>query len=180
MDVDWSSVGSTVGHGAGFLAVALLCLAGILLSAFSFSGTWLVLGAAMLAAWLGGPEFPGPITLVVFALVCAAIEVAEWLAGMWGVQRRGGSKPAGFAALAGGIAGMVLGSMIVPVIGTLLGMMAGSFGLAYFVERRRLLKHEHALHIATGAVLARIGMLLLKVATTLAMTAALYIGMAVA
>lgn len=180
MSFDAASMSATAGSLAGYLAVALLCAAGVIVSALTFSGTWLVLLATLLAAWLSGPEFPGWITVAVFALLCAAIEVVEVLAGLWGVQKRGGSKLAGFAALAGGLLGMFVGSFIpVPVLGTLAGMFAGSFGLAYYVERRRL-SHDQAAHIATGAVLARIAVLLLKVTATLGMIAALYIGMAIA
>lgn len=180
MALDWSSIGATTGHLAGYLVVALFCLGGVVVSALTFSGTWLVLAATLLAAWLSGPQFPGWITVVSFLLLCIVIEAAEFLAGLWGVQKRGGSTLAGFAALLGGILGMLLGSLIPPpVVGTLLGMFGGSFGLAYYVERRRL-SHERAAHIATGAVLARVAVLLLKVTATLGMIATLYIGMAVA
>ena len=45
-------------------------------------------------------------------------------------------------------------------------MMIGSFSLVYWTEKRRLLKSDHAAHIATGAVLAGMSMLLLKVVAT--------------
>ena len=181
MHLDWTQIGATAGHAAGFFAVALLCLAGIILSALTFSGTWLVLGATILAAWLRGPKFPGIATIVIFILLCIAIDAAEWLASAWGVQKRGGSKLAGLAAMLGGFIGLLLGNLIpIFIIGPLLGMFAGSFGLAYLVERNRLKKHDPALHIATGAVLARIAILLVKVTATLGMIAALFIGMAIA
>ncbi len=181
MSVDWTQIATTAGHSAGFLAVVLLCLAGLVLSALTFSGTWLVLGATILAGWLRGPKFPGIVTIVIFVLLCITIDVAEWLAGAWGVQKRGGSKLAGLAAMLGGFAGLFLGNLIpIPIIGPLIGMLAGSFGLAYLVERNRLKKHDPALRIATGAVLARIAILLVKVTATLGMIAALFIGMAIA
>jgi len=95
------------------------------------------------------------------------------MAGHWGVRRRGGSRLAGFAAMGGGLLGLVLGSMILPVIGTFLGMLAGSFGLAYVVERHRLQASAPAAHIATGAVLACVAMLMLKVAVALVLVAVL-------
>jgi len=67
------------------------------------------------------------------------------------------------------LGGMVLGTFIPPpLLGSLLGMLAGSFLLAYLVERRRLEKGDAA-HIALGAVVSRILILLLKVVTTLVM-----------
>lgn len=147
--------------GASFVALLLSCL--------SISGTWLV---ALLAAgtvfWR--PTAAGWWTVAVFLAVSVLVEGAEFLAGAWGVQRRGGSRLAGFAALAGGLAGLALGALIpIPVIGPLIGMLAGSFALAYAVERRRLQQHDQAAHIASGAVLARLLIILLKVGATLAM-----------
>lgn len=139
-----------------------------------------MLAATILAAWLRGPAFPGVVTIAIFALLCVSIEIVEWLAGAWGVQKRGGSKLAGLAAMLGGFAGLFLGGFIpVPILGPVIGMFAGSFGLAYLVERNRLKHHDPALHIATGAVLARIAMLLVKITATFAMTLALFIGMAI-
>ena len=78
--------------------------------------------------------------------------------------------------MAGGLMGMLLGSAVFPPIGSLLGMMAGSFGLAYLVERNRLQASAPAVHIATGAVLACVAMLMLKVAVALGMMAVLAVG----
>ncbi|VGO23072.1 DUF456 domain-containing protein [Pontiella sulfatireligans] len=176
MEVDWHSVGSVGIYSlAGFL-----CLIAFVLSCLSLSGTWVVLGATGLVAWSRWPAFPGIGTLVVFLLLCIAVEVIEGLAGAWGVQKRGGSKAAGWAALGGGFLGMMLGGFIpVPVIGSLLGMIAGSFGCAFLVEHAKMKKAGHAAHVATGAVLARLGVIFLKVGVTLAMTFALAIGIAV-
>lgn len=180
MHIDWAQLAGSTGSAAGIVVIVLLCAGGLLLSALSLSGTWLVLAATALAAWTSGPEFPGVATIALFAVLCLAVEAAEWLAGAWGVQRRGGSKLAGFMALLGGLAGMLLGSLLVPVLGALPGALAGSFALAYIVERRRLQRHEHALHIATGAVLAHIAVVLVKVTATIGMITALFVGMAVA
>ncbi len=172
-EIEWQSVAS---FGIYSLA-GLLCLAGFVLSCLSLSGTWLVLGATGLVAWARWPEFPGIGTLVVFLLLCIGVEAAEALAAAWGVQRRGGSKATGWAALGGGFLGMVLGSFIpVPVIGNLLGMLAGSFGCAFLVEHARIKRADHAAHVATGAVLARLGIIFLKVGITLAMILTLAIG----
>ncbi len=176
MEIDWQSAGM---FGIYSLA-GILCLTGFILSCLSLSGTWLVLGATGLAAWARWPDFPGIGTLVVFLILCIGVEVAEAFAGTWGVQKRGGSKAAGWAALGGGFAGMVLGGLIpVPIIGNLLGMVAGSFGCAFLVEHAKLKKTEHAAHVATGAVLARLAVIFLKVGITLAMIFSLAIGIAV-
>jgi uncharacterized protein YqgC (DUF456 family) len=181
MHLDWSQLAAFLGHGVGYLTVLLLCLCGLVLSALTFSGTWLVFAATVLAAWLRAPHFPGLATILIFLVLCVSIEIAEWLAGAWGVQRRGGSMLAGLAALVGGLIGLLLGTLIpVFILGPLLGMFAGSFGLAYLVERSRLKRHDAALHIATGAILARAAMLMVKVTATLGMIVILLLGMLLA
>ncbi len=176
MEVDWQSVSAM---GVYSLA-SLLCLIGFILSCLSLSGTWVVLGATGLVAWSRWPEFPGIGTLIAFLILCVSVEIVEGLASAWGVQKRGGSKAAGWAALGGGFLGMILGSAIpVPIIGNLLGMLTGSFGCAFLVEHAKMKKTSHAAHVATGAVLARLGVIFLKVGITIAMTLTLGIGIAV-
>ena len=176
MEMDWQSVGS---FGIYSLA-GLLCLIGFILSCLSLSGTWVVLAATGLVSWVRWPDFPGIATLLVFFLLCIGVEVVEAIAGAWGVSKRGGSKAAGWAALGGGFLGMVLGGFLpIPILGNLIGMIAGSFGCAFLVEHTKMKKTAHAAHVATGAVLARLGVIFLKVGITIAMTFALGIGIAV-
>jgi uncharacterized protein len=172
MTAAWHAIREGLAASGIFLAwalCALLCLGGLLLSALSISGTWLVGTAALIAAALAGPDqFPGWMALLGMFAVCVAVDFIEWFAASWGVRRRGGSAAAGWMALLGSVGGMVLGSLWIPIplVGGLIGMMAGSFALVYWTEKRRLQKTEPAAHIATGAVLAGMSMLLLKVVAT--------------
>lgn len=150
------------------LLAAFLCLSGLMISTLAFSGTWLVLAAALITRLAVGVPTIG--TLAVFALICVSVELLELLAGFIGVQKRGGSKLAGLAALVGGLVGAVIGSGIFPILGTFAGMLIGSFGAAYLVEWNRLKHHEQAAHIAWGAVWARLAVLFLKTALTLGMS----------
>ena len=172
--MDWPATGAFF----VYVLAGLTCLGGLAMSSLSLSGTWAVLLATGMVAWVRWPGFPGMSTLIVFLLLCIGIEVLEAFAGTWGVQKRGGSKAAGWAALGGGFLGMILGSFIpLPILGTLIGMLAGSFGLAFLVEHARMKKAAHAAHVAVGAVLARIAVIFIKVGITLAMIVALVVGM---
>lgn len=164
------------GIGLAWGGVILLALAGLVLSCLGISGGYLIALAAAAAAPLRGPAFPGWITPVVFVLCSAAVDAVEWMASHWGIRRRGGSRLAGLAAMGGGLAGLMVGSMIFPVVGSLIGMMAGSFGLAYAVERRRLRASAPAAHIATGAVLACVGVVMLKTTLALVLVVVLFGG----
>lgn len=168
-------------HVLKYAAVAvsgLLCLAGIALSVLSISGTWVVLGvAALLGVALGRP-FPGVGTFVVFLLLCIAVEVVEALAAAWGVRARGGSRLAGTMAVVGGFIGLGMGAFVpVPIIAPLLGMLLGSFLGAFLLESSRQRRHDHAAHVAWGTVLARVAVILVKVAVTVGMVAYLAIGL---
>ena len=151
-----------------FILAALLCCIGLILSSLAFSGTWMVLLAALITKLSSGVPTLG--TLIVFALLCIATEALEALAGFWGVQKRGGSKRAGWAALLGGLLGAVIGSAVFPILGTVIGMLLGSFALAYAAEALLEKKHAEAAHIARGAVWARLGIMLLKTVLTAAMS----------
>jgi hypothetical protein len=163
------------------ILTVLLCLIGLLLSMLTFSGTWLVLLAALIiklnVACPPDCVAIGWGTLVVFALICIAVELIELLAGFLGVQKRGGSKLAGFAALIGGLVGAGIGTGIFPILGTFSGLLVGSFGAAFLVEWLRLKHHEQAAHIAWGTVWARLAVLFLKTTLTLGMSLWLLVGL---
>lgn len=174
--MSWEAVGAWAGSAALFTGVGILCLAGLLLSALSLSGTWCVVGAAAIAAAARSSPFPSWGLVVTFAAVAAAIEGAEFLSSYLGVTRRGGSKTGAFVAMLGGIAGAILGAFVPPpVIGSLVCMMAGAFAGAYWTERRRA--KEKAAHIAWGTVLARLAILALKFGATAVMAAVLIGGL---
>ena len=166
--------------GFGLAIAALLCIAGVILSCLSLSGTWLVAAATALTVLVTDSPFPNLWTVIVFVVLSAFVEIAEIVAVAWGVKRRGGSKLAGVMAVVGGMLGLVLGTIIpVPILGSLIGMLAGSFGLVFVVERHRLKRTGEAAGIAWGAVLGRVFMIALKVCVTMGMTVYLFVGMAV-
>lgn len=171
---------SGLGAILGYTVVVVLCLVGVVLSCLSISGTWLVVAAAALAAFLSGAEFPGLWSVVIFAVVSLLVEVAEAVSGAWGVKKRGGSALAGLGALLGGFAGLFVGAAVIPIpiVGSLIGMVAVSFIVVYAIERYRLKHAQKAASIAWGTVIGRVLMILLKVCATLGMIAALALGSA--
>jgi uncharacterized protein YqgC (DUF456 family) len=158
-------------HGVAIL----LCFSGIFISLLSITGGWLVTATAALLTWYRPDSQPGWTFVIILLVACVLVEVADAVAGSLGISRRGGSAKAGWAALFGGLIGMVLGGFIpVPVLGSLIGMCAGSFAFAFWVERSRLQHDARAAHIAWGAVWARLGVMVIKTVTALGMTVALW------
>lgn len=169
-----------IGVGLGAAAVVFLCIIGMLLSCISISGTWSVLAATIIAAAISGEHFPGVKTVVAFGVICVIVELAEFFSGYWGITKRGGSKEAGAAAVVGGLFGLVVGGFIpIGPLGNALGLLAGSFGLAFLVERERLKRSDRAVEIAMGAVFARIWVILLKITVTLGMIMFLVAGLVI-
>ncbi|MDK2858489.1 MAG: uncharacterized protein PWQ29_1336 [Verrucomicrobiota bacterium] len=154
---------------------AFLCLSGLLLSTLAFSGTWLVLAAALVTKFSTG--FPSLGTLIVFTLLCIAAEIFEALAAFLGVQKRGGSHLAGLAALVGGLIGAGIGTGILPIFGTFAGMLIGSFAAAFLTEWLRLQHYGQAAHIAWGTVWAKLAVLFIKTALTFGMSIWLLAGL---
>jgi len=142
----------------GDLPAALLlvaaCLGGLLLIPFGLPGLWvMVLGVAGYG-WL--TDFR-TVTLGLMALVLVLAVVGEvveaWL-GFRFARRYGGSRRAGWGALAGGLVGAVIGvpvPLVGPVIGGFLGAFAGAALFEYTLARRT----GAAAWAGWGAVLGR-------------------------
>lgn len=158
-----------------FIVALLFCLAGTAVSALGFSGTWIVLAAALITHFTDG--FPGIGTLIIFGLLCLAAEGVEALAGFLGVRRRGGSRLAGALAVIGGLIGAAIGSAVFPVLETVAGLIIGSFLTAFLAEWKRLKHHGQAAHIAWGTIWARLLILFIKTALAVGMSIRLLIGL---
>ncbi|NQU40643.1 MAG: DUF456 domain-containing protein [Lentisphaerae bacterium] len=165
-----------MGFAAAVALIILLCLLGVFMSCIALSGTWVIALAAVVAAMLPGETMPGWGLVLLFLLISTVVEGIEFAAGYWGVRRRNGSRLAAFVALVGGLVGMLAGTLIpIPIVGPLLGMLLVSFVLVYAVEHHRLQESSKAAHIAIGAVVSRVLVILLKVGTTVGMSAWLLI-----
>lgn len=129
------------------LAIGLLLAAvavGWVLTLVAMPGNWLMVGAAALYAWLG-PQ-TGVIQLhwqTVIAMVVLAVlsEIAEFLAGMVGARRAGGSQRAALYSLIGSLVGAIGGAtagLPIPVVGSavgaVLGGAVGAFAGAVYAE----------------------------------------------
>lgn len=169
-------IAANIGAILLYILIAVLCLSGLILSCLSISGTWLVSLAAILTFFLKGDSFAGWICIGIFLAASAIIEGLEFVASSMGVSKKGGSKLASFMAFVGGIMGAILGTFIpIPILGPVIGMFLGSFLLVYAVEYHRLKKHSIAADIATGTILARAAIIILKVVATMGMTLYLWI-----
>lgn len=111
--------------------VILQCLAGLLLCAGLLAnffpvlpGLW-VAWSGLLLSHLYAPEGPvGLSTVIVFAVLCALAQSFDFVAGIWGVKKFGGTWRGMLGAMVGLFVGPVLLAWI-PGIGLIIGMVLG-------------------------------------------------------
>lgn len=128
-------------------AIVLLLLAvgvGWLLTLLAMPGNWLMVGAAALYAWLGPQSGVTQISWkTVAAMTALAVlgEIAEFLAGVVGARRAGGSSRAAVYSLIGSLIGAIGGATAgipIPVLGSAIGAVVGgalgAFGGAALAE----------------------------------------------
>lgn len=161
--------------------LGLLALAGWVLALLGISGTWLILVAsvALDLASDGGWDFIA--TSIIFLVLCAAAEGAEFLAGVLGAKAFGGSRHAQIGAFIGSIVGGMAGSAIFPVVGTILGVILGGFAGALVGEldhQRREREGKGAkdgvkagVRAGVGAAIARVVVIAMKVSLATLMLA---------
>jgi uncharacterized protein len=107
--------------------VNLLCWVGIL---FGLPGTWLMVLFPVLLKWWQPDQFMVSWTVLGVAVGLAMLgEVLEFVLGVAGSRRTGGSTRGAVLALVGSIVGGIMGiALPVPLVGPLLGACLGAFG----------------------------------------------------
>ena len=158
--------------------LVIACLLGVVLAVLQLPGTWVILGAGVLYSWHADWTRITPTALGVLAGLAVAGELIEFVASAWLVRRAGASGRTSWYALGGGLVGMFVFSLPLPLIGTVAGGVIGCFVGAVVGEMT--MRNDVAgatrigLFAAAGRVLGTAGKLL--VATAMA---GLVIGLAV-
>ena len=140
--------------GATLLAVLglALLLAGLAMVPLGLPGNWLMLLVVAVGTLLGRVA---PLTLAVLGAVVLAAELAEFLLVRAASARYGGSPADFWGAVAGGLAGVALGAPV-PVAGSLVAGVAGTFAGAAAVALWRTRRPGEAARVGWGALLGRI------------------------
>ena len=171
------------------MSITLLCqiflpvigLAGPLLILLGLPGTWLLLALAGLAEWITEPRLFGTPVLVIAVALAVAGEVWEALSSSVRARRAGAGRRGSIGALAGGIGGALLGTMLIPipVVGTLIGGGLGAFALSSGLERSGGQSADSAFRIgraaATGHMIALAGKLIAGLVVYVMLVTALYV-----
>jgi uncharacterized protein YqgC (DUF456 family) len=149
--MEWSQVAIA----SVFAGVGLACLLAI---PIGLPGSWILLAVAALLE-LAHPTF-GWRAIAAAAGLAVVGEAIEAAAGVLGAKWGGATRRGMIGAFAGGIAGAVLGSPLIPIplVGTLIGALLGTFAGALYAEwtaeRRR--SRDANVRAAWSALLGRL------------------------
>jgi len=98
----------------------------VVLVLLQLPGSWLMLLATALAAWLGDWQTIGMWTIGALSALAIGGEGLELLAGTAGAAKAGGSKRAAILAVVGAMVGAILGIFGPPIIGSVIGACVGA------------------------------------------------------
>jgi len=155
----------------GLLALGLAAAVGLLLAAMQLPGTWLILVAAIVYDWCYDWTKLGPVVLGVMAGLAVLGEVIELAASAVFAGRAGGSSRASWGAVIGGLAGMFVFTLPVPVLGTIAGGIIGCFVGAIIGEMTVRRDLDRGARVGFGAALGHVAGLVAKLAIAFVLAA---------
>ena len=153
-----------------YVALLLLCVAGLALNILGLPGLWLIVVSAIGYGWLTGFEHIGWWSLGALVGLALLAELIEFVAGSAGAKAAGGSKRGMLGAIVGGLVGGILGTPIFPIVGTIVGAIAGSFAGAAIIEYGIGRTGDHSMRVGIGAAKGRFWGIVSKSAVGLVMT----------
>jgi uncharacterized protein YqgC (DUF456 family) len=119
-----------------YLLLLVTDLCGIVLTAFTLPGLWLMVAGAAIYAWLTGGHFISWQTLIALLLLALIAEIVEIILGGAGAKKAGASGWGITGGFVGGIVGGICLSAVIPIpiLGTVIGICLGCFIGAFAVE----------------------------------------------
>lgn len=153
-----------MGETALALLGAAVMLGGLATVPLGLPGNWIMLAVVAAGTLLGRVS---PATLAVLGAVVLAAELAEFLLVRAASARYGGSPSDFWGAVAGGLAGVVVGAPV-PVAGSLVAGIVGTFAGAAAVALWRTRRPGEAARVGWGALLGRVFSAALKTAAGIA------------
>lgn len=152
---------------------AFVAVLGPLLTIFDLPGnTLLLLTGLGFAFFYENIYFSGRL-LSAMILIYALGEAWEFCVSLFGIKRQKVSWLAVLLIGAGGFVGTVLGTAVLPILGSIIGGMIGSAVMAFVYELARTGMRGDALHLAWEAAKMRFFALIGKLAAGIALAALL-------
>lgn len=148
MEPGFESLLPALADNAVFLIVMLI---GLFMIPFGLPGLWLMIGVVAYGAFTGRV---GWLTLGVLVLFGVIAELLEFLAVKKLSDRHGGSQLAFAGAIVGGLVGALVGAPV-PIIGSFIAGILGTFAGAALVTMYERRDVGHGMRVGFGAALGR-------------------------
>lgn len=152
---------------------AFVALLGPLLTIFDLPGNTLLLLTGLGFAFFNENIYFSGRLLSAMILIYALGEAWEFCVSLFGIKKQKVSWLAVFIIGAGGFIGTVLGTALLPVLGSIIGGMMGAAAMAFMYELARTGIRSDALHLAWEAAKMRFLALIGKLAAGIALAALL-------
>ena len=153
----------------GLLALFGVCALGVVGLLFGLPGTWVILAAAGVYAWLTGFQTVASGTLGALFGLAAVAEVLEFTFAARGAVGATPRRGVTVAALVGSLVGGLLGAPFLFGIGALVGALAGAFLGATLAVAGHGESAAAALHAGRSAMRGRLLGFVVKAACAVAM-----------
>ncbi len=154
------------------LALVILILAmpaGLIAVVLGLPGTWIILTASAVYAWLSDFAVITTQLLLGLLILAAVAELIDFTAGLWGARRYGGSKKAMLGTMLGGLLGAIALAPFLLGVGAVLGAFLGAFAGAFSVTYLQQRKMDDAVRVGWGALVGRIFAMVFKGAAVVIM-----------
>lgn len=159
--IDWYAVLEWV----YYVLLLVLLLTGWLLNILGLPGLWLMLlSHVCFGLATGWGNYVGWESVIAIFVLCVLAEIVEFVAGAAGSAKAGGTKRGMIGAIVGGLIGGLVGTGLIPipVLGTIIGAVAGSFIGAAGIERMIDSDSRRAIDIGIGAAKGRFWGIVIK------------------
>jgi uncharacterized protein YqgC (DUF456 family) len=104
-----------------YILLALLATAGVVLTALTLPGIWLVYIAVFILAWMGSFTVITPLILVILFVLSVFSTIADNIVMAMGAKKLGGSNWGMLGAILGGIVGLMVGNIPGMFLGPIVG-----------------------------------------------------------
>jgi uncharacterized protein len=155
----------------GIILFVLFSAAGVLLIFLGTPGTLSILAGCFSYAILTGFSSVDWKMLLILSLMSVFAESSDNILSMLGAKKSGASGRSTWAVLIGSVAGGILGGLAAPVIGSLIGAFIGGVSAPIIMEYMRRKELYPAIKAGVGALLGRLGGILLKFLIAIVMIA---------
>ncbi len=141
-----------------YIILLIFLTVGLWINILTLPGLWLMVAATAIYAWVTGGQYVSWTGLIVLTVIAVIAEIVEFVAGGAGAAKAGGSKRAFVGSIVGGIIGAIFltGLVPIPVVGTIIGIVLGTFFGAWATEAMVKRDMGQGLRVGWGAALGRL------------------------